>query len=94
MAKYRKQCLTAPMLERLEVICRDLCAQWDITLDEFGGKAGHVHLALDMYPNIMPSKFINDLKTVSSRLIRKEFGEHLRQYYYKNPVCYGQELTA
>ena len=30
-----------------------------------------------MHPNIMPSRFINSLKTVSSRLIRKEFSIYL-----------------
>lgn len=40
-----------------------------------------------MHPNIMPSKFINNLKTVSSRLIRKEFGEELKPYYLE-PVLW------
>ena len=35
----------------------------------------------------MPSKFINNLKTVSSRLIRKAFADHLAQYYWK-PVLW------
>lgn len=42
------------------------------------------HLLLDMHPNIMPSRFINSLKTVSSQLIRKEFKAHLAQYYQKS----------
>lgn len=75
------------MLDRLEEICRDLCGKWEIELDEFGGEADHVHLMLDMHPNIMPSKFINNLKTVTSRLIRKEFSEHLKNYYWK-PVLW------
>lgn len=42
---------------------------------------------LDMHPNIMPSRFINSLKTVSSRLIRKEFSSHLEKYDWK-PVLW------
>ena len=75
------------MLDRLEEICRDLCAKWEVDIEEFGGEADHVHLMLDMHPNIMPSKFINNLKTVSSRLIRKEFSQHLKEYYWK-PVLW------
>ncbi len=75
------------MIDRLEVICRDLCCKWEVGLDEFGGEADHIHLLLDMHPNIMPSKFINNLKTVTSRLIRKEFSEHLKGYYWK-PVLW------
>ena len=35
----------------------------------------------------MPSKFVNNLKTVTSRLLRKQFSEHLAQYYWK-PVLW------
>ena len=75
------------MLDRLEEICRNLCHKWEIELEEFGGEADHIHLVLDMHPNIMPSKFVNNLKTVTSRLVRKEFAEHLKNYYWK-PVLW------
>ena len=87
VTKYRRRCFTAPMLDRLEEICRDLCTKWEVDLEEFGGEADHIHLMLDLHPNIMPSKFINNLKTVTSRLIRKEFSQHLKQYYWK-PVLW------
>lgn len=87
VTKYRRKCFTAAMLTRLEEICRELCQKWEVELAEFGGEADHVHLLLDMHPNIMPSKFINNLKTVSSRLMRKEFANHLAKYYWK-PVLW------
>jgi putative transposase len=71
------------ILERLEEICREQCKGWGIELVEFDGETDHIHLLLDMHPNIMPSRFINSLKTVTSRLIRKEFATHLAQYYWK-----------
>jgi len=71
------------MLDRLEAICREQCQHWDIGLDEFGGETDHVHLLLDMHPNIQPSRFINSLKTVTSRLLRKEFGVELSRVYRK-----------
>lgn len=76
------------MLDRLEEICRDLCNKWEVDMETFGGEADHVHLMLDMHPNIMPSKLVNNLKTVSSRLIRKEFKEHLKQFYWQKPVLW------
>jgi len=83
VTKYRHPCFTKLILERLEEICREQCMGWGIELLEFGGEADHVHLLLDMHPNIMPSRFVNSLKTVTSRLIRKEFATHLAQYYWK-----------
>lgn len=87
VTKYRRKCFTDEILNRLEEIVRKNCTDWEIELVEFNGEADHVHLLLEMHPNIMPSKFINNLKTVSSRLIRKEFAEHLKQYYWK-PVLW------
>lgn len=87
VTKYRRPCLTQAMLQRLEQICHDLLQKWEVTLEEFGGEADHVHLMLDMHPNIMPSRLVNNLKTVTSRLLRKEFAEHLKDYYWK-PVLW------
>ena len=87
VTKYRKKCLSNEMLNRLEEIIKKNCTDWEIDLIEFKGEADHVHILLDMHPNIMPSKFINNLKTVSSRLIRKEFEEELKPYYWK-PVLW------
>ena len=87
VTKYRKKCLSNEMLNRLEEIVKKNCTDWEIDLIEFKGEADHVHIFLDMHPNIMPSKFINNLKTVSSRLIRKEFEEELKPYYWK-PVLW------
>jgi len=71
------------MLHRLEDICRELCEKWDIILLEFGGECDHIHLLLDFHPSAQPSKFVNNLKTVSSRLIRKEFYDQLAKFYWK-----------
>ena len=87
VTNYRKKCLSNEMLNRLEEIVKKNCADWEIDLLEFNGEADHIHLLLEMHPNIMPSKFINNLKTVSSRLIRKEFEEELKPYYWK-PVLW------
>ncbi len=87
VTKYRRKCFTNPMLAKLEILCKEQCQIWDIECIEFGGEADHVHLLLDMHPNIMPSKFINSLKTVTSRLMRKEYQQHLSKFYAK-PVLW------
>ena len=87
VTKYRRACFTDEMLTRLEEVCSGVCDKWEVSLDEFGGESDHVHLLLSMHPNIEPSKFINNLKTVTSRKIRKEFAEHLSNYFYE-PVLW------
>lgn len=50
---------------------------------EFNGEVDRVHLLVRYHPQVELSKFIANLKTVSSRLIRKEFGDYLNQVYRK-----------
>ena len=87
VTKNSRKCFTGAMLDRLKEIVTDLCQKWEVELLEFNEEADHVHLLLDMHPNIMPNKFINNLKTVTSRLMRKEFAEHLAEFYWK-PVLW------
>ena len=85
VSKYRKKCFTSEILSRLHVILEDLCDKWSVDLIEFNGEDDHVHLLLSLHPSVMPSQLINNLKTVTSRLLRKEYSEHFQQFYWKKP---------
>lgn len=87
--KYRRKCITQPMLDRLRVIFSETLQKWEGELIEFNGEADHVHLLMSVNPKVQPSKIVNNLKTVSSRLIRKEFAEHLGKVYRK-PVLWSR----
>jgi putative transposase len=81
--KYRHKCLTAEMLERLRAIFADVSESWRCRLVEFGGESDHVHLLVEAHPSMNLARFIGNLKTVSSRYMRKEFANHLRRFFWK-----------
>ena len=83
VTKYRHQCINQEVLQRLEGIFRELLGKWKCSMVEFGGEADHVHILIDAQPSMDLSVFVNNLKTVSSRYIRKEFAGHLRSFYWK-----------
>ena len=89
VTNYRNKCLDTELRDRLNDIFKVLLEKWDCELIEFNGEEDHVHLLIEMNPTIQPSKLINNLKTVSSRYLRKEFEEHLKQYYWK-PVLWSR----
>jgi len=89
VTKYRKKCINKEILTELESIFRRLCAHWECELLEFNGEPDHVHMLLGTTPRVQPSGLVNNLKTVSSRLIRRDFKEHLAQYYWK-PVFWSR----
>jgi putative transposase len=90
VTKYRRKCISAAMLERLKIICTELTEKWECELLEFNGEADHVHLLLSLNPKVAPSVFANNLKTVSSRLIRRDFGEVLSKVYLGKPVFWSR----
>jgi putative transposase len=76
--------MTDPMLVRLEGIFHSLMEKWEGKLIEFNGERDHVHLLLQYTPQTEPSKLINNLKTVSSRYLRKEFASEVNKIYWKD----------
>ncbi|MDJ0715042.1 MAG: IS200/IS605 family transposase [Prochloraceae cyanobacterium] len=83
VTKYRRKVITAEILERLEEIFARLCHNQKAVLVEFNGEQDHVHLLIDVPPDLAPSKLVNVLKTISSRTIRKEYASHVAKFYRK-----------
>jgi putative transposase len=81
--KYRHRCINSAMLERLKELFANGCLAWRCELLECSGEQDHVHLLIDAHPSMNLARMIGNLKTVSARLIRKEFGAHLARYYWK-----------
>lgn len=88
VTKYRRRCLTAPMLERLNEIVTALVSGWGRVV-EINGESDHVHLLLELNPKAAPATLANMLKTVSSRLLRRDFKTHLDSVYSK-PVLWSR----
>ena len=55
-------------------------SKWEIELSKFGGEEDHVHLLLDCHPSLKIGKLVNNLKTVSSRHIRKKYKKYIDKY--------------
>lgn len=83
VTKYRRKVINAEILKSLEKIFSRLCQNQKSELLEFSGEEDHVHLLVDISPDVPPSKLVNTLKTISSRMIRKEFADHINKFYWK-----------
>ena len=92
VTKYRRRCITAPILARLREIVVLRCTGWGGELIEFNGEADHAHILMSMPPNVDLSKFVNNLKTTSSRLLRKEFPELHK--VYRKPVFWSRSYCV
>jgi len=82
--KHRRNVLTAAMLTRLGEIMEDLCEKWNCKLIEFNGEENYIHLLFQYLPQMEIPKFVNNLKSVTSRRIRSEFADEIDKVYWKN----------
>jgi putative transposase len=89
VTKYRHKALSEPILGRMREIVAATLERWRCDLVEFGGEDDHVHMLIRAHPALELSGLVNNLKTVTSRLIRKEFAEHLSQFYWKPVLWHG-----
>ncbi|MCC5644916.1 IS200/IS605 family transposase [Nostoc sp. CHAB 5824] len=94
VTKYRKKVINQAMLKRLQEIFENTCTKWRSKVTEFNAESDHVHLVVSYPPDVEVSKFVNNLKTVSSRLIRKEFHEHVNRFYSKPVFWTGAYFVA
>ena len=82
--KYRHPVLVDSIRDRLIEISRDIIEnRWKSEILEIETDSDHVHILFETSPQTQLSKLINNYKTVTSRLLRKEFSDTLEPYYWK-----------
>ncbi|MGL5872341.1 MAG: IS200/IS605 family transposase [Xenococcaceae cyanobacterium] len=86
VTKYRRPLFNSKMLLALENIVKDLLSKWNCKCIEFNGEENHIHLIFQYTPQIQLSKLVNNLKTVSSRYLKKDFPDRFTQFYWKDAL--------
>jgi len=79
------------VLAQLRSECYPVRPEDEARLSPFGH--GHINMLVKAHPDMKISVFVNNLKTVSSRIIRKEFREHISLFYSK-PVFWKKAYCA
>ena len=71
------------MFRLLKAQAEKVFGLYNIDVEEINYEADHVHLLLQAPPTVCISSVINSYKSTSSRLVRKEFADHLAKFYWK-----------
>ena len=82
VTKYRRQVIDDEISEFAKTTFVRIAESYHITLIEWNHDKDHVHVLFRCTPQIAPAKFINAYKSVSSRLVQKNYPE-IRQYLWK-----------
>lgn len=83
ITKYRHPVIVEDVEKRLHEIIKQLLINAKCNVIEINSNKDHIHILFEAPPQICLSTLINNIKTVSSRRIRKEFVDYLSKYYWK-----------
>ena len=84
VTKYRHPVIHGELRNRLLELSKEIIEDhWKCSITEMNAGTDHIHIMFETPPQVQLSKLANNYKTVTSRLLRKEFAEELRAYYWK-----------
>lgn len=78
---YRRKVLTPDILARCLDISASIAGMFNTTITEANGEEDHIHILLSAPPDFNACRFVNSLKTVTSRRLRSEFPEIRKQLW-------------
>ena len=81
ITKYRRRVIDAKMKKRLETIIRWVCKENYIQVIVLGFEKDHVHCLLSFPITSDIPDVIRRIKGRTSKVIREEFSEYLKEYY-------------
>lgn len=85
VVKYRHPVLDYPEIKKelISISYRIIEQDWGCAIDNINTDKDHVHIMFSSKPQVQLSKLINNYKTVTSRLLRKQFADILSKYFWK-----------
>ena len=84
VTKYRHKVINNELKDKLIEISYSIIENdWESKIISINTEEDHIHILFETSPQTQLSKLINNYKTVTSRLIRKEFSKQLESYYLK-----------
>nr|WP_241831828.1 IS200/IS605 family transposase [Parafrankia soli] len=89
-SKYRHPVFAAPVHDRCEELIRRKCTGHKWTVAASKVTPDPVHLFVKLHPRHFPSSVANQLKGLTSRVLREEFG-HLRSWL---PAMWSRSYVA
>ena len=90
VTKYRHPVIMGAFRERLlELTKRIFEKNFSCFVSEINTDRDHIHIMFEAPPQVTLSSLVCSYKTVTARLLRKEFAEYLKPYYWK-PVLWSR----
>ena len=79
--KYRKMILKGDLAKRLKMIFQEIAERYEFEIDAMEVKDDHVHLFLSAPPRYSPARVVQVMKSISTKMVFKEFPEVKKQLW-------------
>ena len=80
--KYRKKILIKESYIRfLCKVIQEIGVRYEYEIEEIGSDGNHVHILLSAFPRESPSRIMNIIKSITARMMFKEFPELKKQLW-------------
>lgn len=83
VTKYRHKCITNDIFNAVKRKVESVIENWNGSIIEINHDKDHIHMLAELPPQIAISNAVCSIKTVTSRLVKKEFKEYIEKFYWK-----------
>ena len=86
VTKYRKPCIDQKLGEYLKTYCTDFINENGGCVHAIECDLDHIHILAELPMNNAVTKFLGSLKGNSARVVKRDFADYLKQFYWKDGV--------
>ena len=85
VTKYRHPVITGDLKDRLIEISHSVIeSDWKCSILEINSDMDHIHILVSLGTKYSVKEIVNVLKGVSARMLRRDYGETIRKYLWKD----------
>lgn len=94
VTKYRKNIINGKFRDDLLQIIYDISLEKRFTIDIMESDCDHLHILVDISPQISVQQIVHQLKQISTFRIYRLHRAYLKQYYWKENTLYSDGYFA
>ena len=79
--KYRKMILKGDLAKRVREVFAEIAERYEFEIDTMEVKEDHIHLFLTASPRYSPARVVQIIKSISAKVVFKEFPEVKKQLW-------------
>ena len=69
--KYRQHVITGTVAQTIKTVCLEIAKRYEIHFVEIGVDEDHVHFLLQSVPNMLPSRMVQTIKSITAKEVFK-----------------------